>query len=191
MASLHEYFVKDGSQNLTTQQSWALTRPDGSAIGEIVAKLHLDFNANAKYVSFYIPALDEVACPESILLNFLTDILSWRDNFNWSTGFGSDRIEARGLVFTGRVYLYSEQPVANEPKQRMLAEAKAQRLNLVFRSVEYMTDRNKSEKPRAFVSHDSRDKTKITEPLVIHLQKSMCPVWYDEFSLKIGDSLRE
>jgi hypothetical protein len=60
---------------------------------------------------------------------------------------GSARIEARDLVFTGRIYLYSERPVADEPKQRMLAEAKAERLNLVFRSVEYMTDRNKREKP--------------------------------------------
>jgi hypothetical protein len=191
MASLHEYFVRDGSQNLTTQQSWTLTRPDGSSIGEAVARLHLDFDANAKYISFYIPALDEVDCPEVILLNALPDILSWRDNFVWSTGFESERMEARDLVFTGRVYLYSEQPVAYEPKKRMLAEAKAQRLNLVFRSIEYITDRNKWEKPRAFVSHDSRDKTEIAEPLVVELQKSMCPVSYDEFSLKVGDSLRE
>ena len=54
-----------------------------------------------------------------------------------------------------------------------------------------MRERNKWEKPLAFISHDSRDKTTIAEPLAIQLQKFMCPVWYDEFTLRVGDSLRE
>jgi TIR domain len=192
MASLHEYFVKDGSQNLTTHQSWPLTRQDGSVIGEIVARLHFDFDANAKYISFYIPALDEVTCPEALVLNHLPEILKWPEtNVGVAAGFGSEHIDGRDLVFTGRIYLYSEQRVADELKQRMLAEARAQAYNLIFRSIEYMTERNKWEKPRAFISHDSRDKKGIAEPLAIQLQKGMCPVWYDEFSLKVGDSLRE
>ena len=53
-----------------------------------------------------------------------------------------------------------------------------------------MNERNKWEKPRAFVSHDTRDKAEIAQPLAIKLLQFMCPVWYDEFSLKVGDSLR-
>jgi hypothetical protein len=52
------------------------------------------------------------------------------------------------------------------------------------------TKRNTSERPRAFISHDSRDKEKIAEPLAAALQNFMCPVWFDKFSLKVGDSLK-
>jgi len=42
----------------------------------------------------------------------------------------------------------------------------------MFRSVEYMNEWNKREKPHAFISHDSRDKAEIAQPFV-------CPVWYE------------
>jgi len=61
---------------------------------------------------------------------------------------------------------------------------------LTFRSVEYMNERNKYEKPLAFISHDSRDKKEIAEPLALQLLKMMCPVWFDQYSLRVGDSLR-
>jgi hypothetical protein len=42
-----------------------------------------------------------------------------------------------------------------------------------------------------FVSHASEDKVGFVEPLVKELQKYGLRVWFDAFSLKIGDSLRE
>jgi hypothetical protein len=104
---------------------------------------------------------------------------------------GSEQIEGRSLVFTGRVYLYSERPISDELRQPLLAQAKAQGHSLIFRSVQYVTERNRWEKPRAFISHDSRDKTAIAEPLAAELQNLRCPVWFDKFSLKVGDSLRQ
>jgi len=104
---------------------------------------------------------------------------------------GEEKKDARELVFTGQIYLYSEHPVAEELKSRLIDEAKAAGHRLTFRSAEYMNERNKWERPRAFISHDSRDKASIAEPVAIQLQKFMCPVWYDQFSLRIGDSLRE
>ena len=43
-----------------------------------------------------------------------------------------------------------------------------------------MGERNKWEKPLAFISHDSRDKKEIAEPLALQLQKWMCPVWFNQ-----------
>jgi hypothetical protein len=191
MASLHEYFVRD-ARTLTTHQSWAINRKDGSVIGEIIARLHFDFNANAKYISFYIPALDEVTCPEALALAKLPEILQWPETqVDVTLRSGSEQIEGRSLVFTGRVYLYSERPISDELRQPLLAQAKAQGHSLIFRSVQYVTERNRWEKPRAFISHDSRDKTAIAEPLAAELQNLRCPVWFDKFSLKVGDSLRQ
>ena len=41
-----------------------------------------------------------------------------------------------------------------------------------------------------FISHASEDKAEIVQPLVVELQKLGIKVWYDEFTLKLGDSLR-
>ncbi len=64
-------------------------------------------------------------------------------------------------------------------------------LMITVRDNDYLQRKMELEKPLAFICHDSRDKDKIAQPLAIKLQSFMCPVWYDEFSLKIGDSLRE
>lgn len=42
-----------------------------------------------------------------------------------------------------------------------------------------------------FISHASEDKAEIAAPLAHHLQALGFQVWYDEFSLSLGDSLRQ
>lgn len=192
MASLHEYFVKDGRQNLTFDQTMALIDVEGRTDGEITARLHLDFDASAKYVSFFIPEMPDVECPEAFALNELPKILEWPETqFGVHAGFGNEVKDARELVFTGQIYLYSERPVPEALKAELVAEADVFGHKLTFRSVEYMGERNKWEKPLAFISHDSRDKASIAEQIALKLQDAMCPVWYDEYSLCVGDSLRE
>ena len=41
-----------------------------------------------------------------------------------------------------------------------------------------------------FVSHASEDKDSFVRPLAERLREAHIEVWYDEFSLKVGDSLR-
>ena len=41
-----------------------------------------------------------------------------------------------------------------------------------------------------FISHASEDKDKVVRPLAHSLQNAGLRVWYDEFELKLGDSLR-
>jgi hypothetical protein len=191
MASLYEYFAKDGAQNLTTHKPWPLTK-DGITLGEVIARLHLDFDANAKYISFFIPDMPGVACPEAIVLNQVAEILTWPEKeVGVQFGVGEEKRDGKDLVFTGQIYLYSERLVPEELKDRMIAEAKAAGHRLTFRSVDYMNFRNKWEKPLAFICHDSRDKDSIAEPIAVQLTKFMCPVWYDQFSLRVGNSLRE
>jgi hypothetical protein len=192
MASLYEYFVKDGARNLTTHQEWSLTNEAGAELGKLTARLHFDFDANATYISFFIPEMPGTACPEAMVLNKVPEVLKWPETqFGVQAGFGRERKDARELVFTGQIYLYSERPVADDDKSRLVSESGILGHRLTFRSMEYMNERNKWEKPRAFISHDSRDKTSIAEPIALQLQRLMCPVWYDQFSLRVGDSLRE
>lgn len=57
---------------------------------------------------------------------------------------------------------------------------KANRDGIQRRTVEY----------DVFISHASEDKEEFVKPLVEALQAAGYKVWYDEFTLKIGDSLR-
>ncbi|MBN1117501.1 MAG: DUF1883 domain-containing protein [Bacteroidales bacterium] len=42
-----------------------------------------------------------------------------------------------------------------------------------------------------FISHATEDKDEVVRPLAIALNREGLSVWYDEFELKIGDSLRQ
>ena len=188
--------MKDFSRDLSLERKWKLENKETGAEAEINARVYLNFDANAKYVVFYVPDFPDAACPEAILLESLQDVLELPlTSIGVSTGFfdlGEDHIlEGKDLNFAGRVFFYSERDPPQELKQRLTDEALKSGIRVVFRSQGYLARRNMLEKPKAFISHDSRDKTLIAGPLAIQLSKFMCPVWYDEFSLKVGDSLRE
>ena len=50
--------------------------------------------------------------------------------------------------------------------------------------------KNENKDYDVFISHSSADKEEFVRPLAMELQKLGLKVWYDEFELKIGDSLR-
>ena len=45
--------------------------------------------------------------------------------------------------------------------------------------------------PDVFISHATEDKEKVARPLAEALRNNGLDVWYDEFSLNLGDSLQE
>ena len=51
-------------------------------------------------------------------------------------------------------------------------------------------ERSELGKPLAFISYDSRDKN-IASLIAVGLTDMKCPVWYDEYMLKVGDNLRD
>ncbi len=46
-------------------------------------------------------------------------------------------------------------------------------------------------KTELFISHASEDKDEVARPLAEELTRLGFRVWYDEYSLRLGDSLRE
>jgi hypothetical protein len=97
----------------------------------------------------------------------------------------------REISATRRVFLYSETNLEPAAVTRLQEEAESVGHNLQFGSAEYVRARSRFETPLAFISHDSRDKEAVARAIAVNLQRMLCPVWYDEFSLKVGDSLRE
>ena len=88
-----------------------------------------------------------------------------------------------------KIIFYTEIPLSIE-EINFLAGKSYKDLLISFRSIEFMNKRLELQKPFAFISHDSKNKDLIARPLAQGLNSRLCYVWYDEFSLKVGDSLR-
>ena len=88
---------------------------------------------------------------------------------------------------TGQVYFY----IDDEIDAAELQAAAPPGVLVKVRGPRYAAERSKLDRPRAFISHDSRDKKTVVRPLAIGLSKLRCPIWFDEYALNLGDSLRE
>jgi hypothetical protein len=100
-------------------------------------------------------------------------------------------VDTEKMKFDGTLFMYGDFDVdtpSNITKNLSGRE-------LIFRGLGYAKRRSSAEAAvpnrSLFISHDSRDKEVIARPLASSLQKLGCNVWFDEFSLHIGDSLRE
>ncbi len=62
-------------------------------------------------------------------------------------------------------------------------------MKLFVRDKTYWDKRMDDRRPDVFICHDSRDKDTFVRPLAQALARRFLRVWYDEFSLAIGDSV--
>ena len=60
MATLREYFDTDLNKCLSHHKPWEIKTPNGEELEPIIAKISQDFDANAKYWSFYVPGGGDV-----------------------------------------------------------------------------------------------------------------------------------
>lgn len=192
MATLREFFDRDFSHALSANRLYTLhLSPDDGKV-EVIARLHFDFDANAKYVSFFV---SESHHPVELCNHLLGDLglaLSLSESAEIHGGFvGEEPAKSTELVFTGRVFFYVDEPITKPECEQLRIEAARQDIGLRIRDSSYSSERSKLEKPLAFLSHDTRDKDDVARPLARQLSRIMCPVWFDEYSLKVGDSLRE
>jgi len=190
MATLQEYYLKDFARLLSTHKEWVLKNYFGVE-SKITAKAHLDFDANSSFLSFYIPELENHISIFSSLLDKYEDVLLMTKDVLVKTKLpGENETSSEDLKFSGKIFFYYEGVVDKSKFSEIQIKAKQSGLIIHYRDINFSKERSKAEKPIAFISHDSRDK-EIASQIANELQKRMCSVWYDEYSLKLGDSLRE
>ena len=214
MASVAEYFVTDFSLPFRVEAEWRAGSLDG-AEQSFKSCMLPDFVANVKYLAFYFQSeisditllmyvLDEharfltqsgnITLGRSVPTAFQGRVINLGEQgvkleYQWPGDL--KELKDEDLPFTGRVYFYTENDVAPDALAKLYECAGSKGLSLIWRGPRYAAERNALEKPRAFVSHDSRDKEAIARPVATRLRSMLCPVWFDEFALKVGDSLRE
>jgi len=190
MATLRQYFDTDFSRLLKSSQPFRLC--DGATDLEMPVSLHYDFDANAKFLSCFLQKSGNPLSACVALLTTVDKLLSVGSGVEVQGGFVGERpMSCKTLQFCGRVFLYSEEDLPEPELKRLCCEAEANGLSIQFRGPRFAEERARLETPIAFISHDSRDKEEVARPIAVELSKLMCPVWYDEFSLRLGDPLRE
>ncbi|MBR2649810.1 MAG: toll/interleukin-1 receptor domain-containing protein [Sediminibacterium sp.] len=191
MATLYEYYLKDFSRLLSTHLDWTLNNPDDGNMN-VTVKVHLDFDSNIFFLSFFLPRVTNEISIFNFLISKLQDAIKLKDNVLVKTKLpGEMEISSSELKFSGRIFFYYEGNVNKTEFLKLQSGLKTQGLFLHFRDIDFAKTRSKTESPLAFISHDSRDKDSIATPIANELQSRILPIWYDEYSLKLGDSLRE
>ncbi|MCP3685740.1 MAG: toll/interleukin-1 receptor domain-containing protein [bacterium] len=196
MASIDDYFKIDREHNLTLYFDSSLSLGDGTVVP--IKKIQ-NFAAGAIYFALRIP---NVADPLDYCLRFLHKsvidaIIDTFPKMTFTTGWGESspsalrKYDPKDLVFCGRIYIYSEKDLKEEDVELLHSEGLKLGLYIEYYGPSWANKRSEMEKPLAFISHDSRDTEEIAMPLAIELSAKGVPVWFDEFSLQLGDSLRE
>lgn len=193
MATVREYFDKDLLHVLTFSSSLWFKDSLGNT-EEIRTRVHFDFNARVKYISFYVPHYPHgLLVLEDVLSNLPKLAYELEENMGRATGgmVGEKSTDTRDLEFSGRVFFYSEDPIDQDRLEAIAKGAEEKGLFVQYRGPQYAAERSALEKPVAFICHDTRDKDAVARPIALGLEKRMCWVWFDEYSLNVGDSLRE
>jgi hypothetical protein len=199
MATLLEYFNNDfRDANLDTPINCSVTTIDEQTGERVVStieihlKTSIGFVNSCKLVSFYIPFSEGTA---GICESLISNAEIYFKNTNGiliKGGYTGDvTLGEVADFYSNRVYIYSEKLISKDELSQLEPIVKSKGLHVTFRSSDYVNKVAEMQKPLAFISHDTRDKDLIARALAEGLSSRSCPVWYDEYSLKVGDHLRE
>jgi len=193
MATLREYYNRDFSDVVSIDHEQIVS---GAGMEfRVTIRLHCDHDANAVFASAFIPANPAPVPVCQAILGGIDTALAEKDQVEIHSGHpGSEpeeMLDSKTLRFTDRIFIYYDGDLSADQVRALEDLVKARKQLPVVRSAKYLRQRSSYEHPVAFISHDARDKENIARPIALGLIKRVCPVWYDEFSLKVGDRLRE
>ncbi len=167
----------------------------------IYQRLNFDYESNAVYSYLYISKIDsetdlvQMCC--GLIDFFVTNPLDTapqaiKNNSIKLRDNELDRFQSsHTLIDTRLLVFYLEIEMSESEKIKIYHYGESKKMFVKIRDQKYAKLKSMEERPLAFISHDSRDKDKIARPLAQELTKQIGRVWFDEFSLEIGDSLRE
>jgi len=213
LPGIREYFDKAFLYIPTAARTVHLQEPSCGHL-DVIVQVHLDFDVPARYLSLFVPRHEQWLEACRFLVTQPYFLLRFQGDVNVKLpppafiygGFYVDNgpvaeIKAKPLCepeipherlpFSGTIFIYSDNEASEQEVDALKEFARQRLIRLRWRGPDFARERSLMEKPVAFISHDSRDKQEIARPIALGLQQRLCPVWFDEFSLRVGDSLRE
>jgi hypothetical protein len=200
MPTLLEYFNNDFSTELSIDKTLIFTfhktDEDKNIISEdkfeVIERIRQNVISSVRVFSYYIPLTQNLLGFIGHILDNLGERIKESNNLVVYGKLSYDiEVGEHISIYANRIYIYTEDVVDDYELKQLEPYCKDRKILLIIRGLDYVKIRMETEKPKAFISHDSRDKELIARPLSNGLNSRLCFVWYDEYSLKVGDSLRE
>lgn len=193
MGTLRDYFEADCKEFNISNGLSARTNEPNSRVQTITFKIHILTEAHSKYLSIYsdntvdLNALSFHLQNQNLRTCNITKLLNQSDEFHVEV----NGVSLKDLVFTKKIILYVEKKLSTEQVSLLQQVGESQGFKMEIRDINYAKNRSSTERPLAFISHAKSDSREFAKKLVNTLSRLGCPVWFDEYSLKIGDSLLE
>jgi hypothetical protein len=199
MATLKEYFDNDFKDlsldvvitfTLRTQNHHSKDVEDHKI--EVQQRLRQNSDSSTRLFTFYLPETPITIHACNALIDDLDKWKEQGDGLEVIGEYTGDKtIGNHSAIYSKRIYFYTESQLSDEEISSLDDKAKEKNLFITIRSQDYLNQKMKTEEPVAFISHDSKNKELIAKPIANGLNSRLCHVWYDEYSMKVGDSLRE
>jgi hypothetical protein len=193
MATVRQYYDADFRDFIGPEGPMPLETTEGIKLSPpVMWKLLLGYDSRASFFVFYVPGGHGSGNAAMAAIDNFDWVLQFKKDLRIQEGFYQESLHSLDdCVFTGRVILYVEEDLIDADKRMLEARGRSRNLAIVVRDRAYMRQRESRMKPIAFIAHDSRDKDQIARPLATSVNQNLCRVWFDEFSLNVGDSLRD
>lgn len=191
MTTVREYYDTD-AKALNAETAWHMDN-EGKQF-DILCKLSYKFEQKIKYFSFFFPKESDIKAVMFILnqKEVKTGVIDEYENIQTVRVIDSPELtNLAECTYIKNIIFYIDRYLQNDEKEAIIKYGKERGFNLTIRDERYAQESHALSKPLAFISHDSRDKEVLVRELAKKLVSLNCPVWYDEYSLKIGDNLRE
>ncbi|WP_263832612.1 toll/interleukin-1 receptor domain-containing protein [Sulfurospirillum oryzae] len=192
MTTIREYFDTD-AKALNAVSEWAIGSNNGSNLINVVGKISYRIEEYIKYWSFYFP--------KNSTTDYIKYMLSLKEvtkchlekEPSQTIGYtdSPERYKLEDFHFTKRIYIYIDEVITKEQIIEIVDHGKIFGFSVIIRDKSYAKEKSELMKPLAFISHDSRDKDTLVRELAQEMYSLACPIWYDEYTLKGGDNLRE
>jgi len=193
MGTLKDYFESD-SKEPNIRHSLSIFSPQGLELGyTITFKIHLLIEAHSKYLSIYsgknvgLDALFVHLKNKNLRTCDIAKLMGQDDRMHIEMG----GVSLKDLVFTNKLIVYVEEKLTDEQVKLLMSHGKSQGFKVEVRDINYAEERSRTERPLAFISHAKSDSREFAIKLANALTRLGCPVWFDEYSMKVGDSLVE
>lgn len=190
MATVKDLYTQEGAKLGKVETTLTADFPDHRKV-EILGTTLFHDELAAYYRAFYLDA--PPAHGLARLLVSLMDAEKFHHGFSIHDShpaqFGF--LTNDHLVASRNTILYVNGNMDETDVAGVLAGYAARGQNAIIRDARFAKYITTHERPAAFVSHDSRDKDAFARPLVDKLAAHSVPVWYDEYSIKVGDGIYE
>lgn len=195
MPTLNEYFNNDFKDlSFDSELPISFQEKDGTSteVLKIKRRIRQDLNSSTRLLTFFIPKFEQTYGVIHSIVDNIDEHKKDADGIKVIGGYTKDtQIGIHTSLYSSRIYIYCETPLHQIQLESLNALCEQKTLFVTIRSLDYLKTKLETDRPNAFISHDSRDKELIARNIADGLSSRLCTVWYDEYSLTVGQSLRE